>query len=172
MLLGIRGVAARVGLGSGAVGGGLDLLYRPGLLSGNLLVGLSVDFLPQRLYRDITYPGGGSQRIDASLDALPILLTGVYQLGKGKLRFWGTAGVGLAWISVNRNGEGASAIHPAGALAFGPALRLGPGHLTAALRLTASHGSVKSKSDTDTAAAMSAGTLGGAGLTVGYALEL
>ncbi|MDF1564369.1 MAG: hypothetical protein P1V51_15100 [Deltaproteobacteria bacterium] len=170
LVLGLRGVAARVGLGSGAMGGGLDLLLRLGLLSGKLLLGVSVDFLPQRLYQQQLLTGGASQRFDVSLDALPILAGFVYQLGKGSLRFWLAGSAGVAWVRVGRESDTASAIHPAGALAFGPALRLGPGHLTAALRLTASHGGVKDPAGgTDI---MSAGTLAGAGLTLGYALEL
>lgn len=170
LLLGLRLVAARVGIRTGALGGGIDLLYRPGWLSGAVLLGLSADLLPQRLVHETALAGQAARRLDVSLSSVPVLVTGAYEIHVGqKVRLQASVGVGAAWVQVSTPARSGSALHPAFALAFGPALDVGPGRLTASLRLAGSYGAIAAEG-TDKTALLERGFLGSGALTLGYAV--
>ncbi len=170
MLLGLRLVAARVGVRTGALGGGIDLLYRPGWRAGALLFGLSVDLLPQRLVHETTPEGQPARRLDASLSSVPVLVAGAYEIHVGRqVRLLASVGAGAAWVQVSMPARSGSALHPAFALAFGPALDVGPGQVTASLRLAGSYGAIVAEG-TDKTALLERSFLGSGALTLGYAV--
>jgi len=171
-VLTLRGLGATMGVGAGLLGGGTDLLIRTPLLAGQLLAGLSIDYLPMRLRASVPLTQGAPLEFRASLVSAPILLTAAYELGKGRLHYRLDLGLGFAFTRVQSGLQSSAAFLPAAALAFGPLFDLGPGAVAASLRWNGSLGQLDSGVSGDTSALLPQGALGSVALTLGYALRL
>ena len=156
----------------GAFGGGVEAYYRSGIAEGKVWLGVTVDFLPQRFFRDVQFADGSILRFEVPIRSIPVMASAAYLTRLGPLDVQAFAGVGVAFVSATRGEFSGSAVLPGFLVGAGPTFAVGPGRLKVSARFQSSYGAVSAAAnDPDQTPIMTAGWVGGIGGTVGYQLE-
>lgn len=163
IVVGLRGVIATRGIGSGPLGGGVHVLVRPAFLGRSFAFGVAAGLLPFG-YR-VQAVGGATTTI--AVTAIPITAVVMYRLpSESRIHWQLMAGGGVMLARAEEGTRTARGTFPAFAISAGPTMSVGLGDLELAAGWTVGFGSV----DDQDGGILAAGPIGGFGLTIGYQL--